>query len=511
MEKDYFELTAGTLTRENIFKLYRHHRPLRLSKTCYENILAAANFVDEVIDGEQQVYGINTGFGLLSNVSIKRDELHQLQENIVLSHAAGVGTLLDDDIIALTLLLKINSLALGYSGIRLETIDYLIKLYNHHYYPCVPAKGSVGASGDLAPLAHIASCLLGYGNFRVNGEIIPAKTGLKKLGLTPLKLHAKEGLALLNGTQVSTAIALSALCKTESLFSHAVLSGSMTTDVTLGTDIPFDARIHDLRGHPTQIKVAKIYRTLLANSDIRNSHKTCDKVQDPYSIRCQPQVMGACLAHIEFAANSLTIEANACTDNPIILSKTKETLSGGNFHAQPVAMAADTLALAISEIGALSERRIAMMMDKHFSGLPPFLVENSGLNSGFMIPDVTATALASENKALAHPVSIDSLPTSANQEDHVSMATYAAQRLHPMITNTRYIIAIELLAACQGLDLRAPLKSSPLIEKVHNKLRESIPVYRHDRYFATDIESVHTLLQKEVFIRLLPTELTTFL
>jgi histidine ammonia-lyase len=362
-------------------------------------------------------------------------------------------------------------------------------------YPCIPAKGSVGASGDLAPLAHLSATLLGVGNAKVGDRIVPATEGLAHAKLAPLTLRPKEGLALLNGTQASTALALLGLFGAEDVFAAAIVAGALSVDAAMGSDTPFDARIHELRGQPGQIEVARRYRELLDGSGIRASHLAGDdRVQDPYSLRCQPQVMGACLDVMRSAAKTLEIEANGVTDNPLVFPDTGEVLSGGNFHAEPVALAADTLALAIAEIGALSERRIALLIDASISRLPPFLVEHGGLNSGFMIAQVTAAALASENKSLAHPASVDSLPTSANQEDHVSMATFAARRLADMADNTCGIVAIELLAAAQGVDFRAPLTTSPALQRAMAAIRSRVPFYSEDRYFAPDIEAAKALV-----------------
>lgn len=442
----------------------------------------------------ETVYGINTGFGSLANKRINNLELATLQSSIVLSHAAGTGELLPDKIVRLILALKINSLARGFSGVRLQTIEALIKLFNKNIYPCIPSQGSVGASGDLAPLAHLSTILLGVGEARYSGNIISAKEALELVELQPLTLAPKEGLALLNGTQVSTALALMSLLETENLLIAAVTTGALSIDAALGSIKPFDERIQQVRGYLSQIKMAQLFRELLADSELMMSHQNCDRVQDPYSLRCQPQVMGACLAQWWFSLNNIMIEANAVSDNPLVFSAENEIISGGNFHAEPVAMAADNVALAIAEIGALSERRIALLIDPHFSRLPPFLVKNAGVNSGFMLAQVTAAALASENKSLAHPACVDSLPTSANQEDHVSMATFAARRLKQMTENTLGIIAIELLAACQSIDFRRPLKTSPVLEKVIAHVRESIPFYEQDRFFAPDIAAAKKII-----------------
>lgn len=482
-----FILSAGDLNLSSIRELHLNKPTIQLETVCYENIEKAAETVKQLLEHEQPIYGINTGFGVLANKKIPHDQLQQLQHNLIVSHASGVGDFLSDDIVALVLLLKINSLARGFSGVRPEIIDALIALYNHRVYPCIPEKGSVGASGDLAPLAHLACVLIGDGEARYKGKIIPAKKALKKEKLKSLVLHPKEGLALLNGLQVSTAIALHAFFVVEKVFESAIISGSLSVDATSGSIVPFDARIHALREQSGQQYCAERYHELLFDSEISQNHRDCERVQDPYSLRCQPQVMGACLEHIRFTAQTFVNEANAVSDNPLVFSDDKIILSGGNFHGQAIAMAADMLAVAIAEIGALSERRIALLMDKHLSGLPAFLTKESGLNSGFMVAQVTAAALVSENKALAHPVSVDSIPTSANQEDHVSMSCYAARRLLVMADNAAAIIAIELLAACQGLEFHKPYKTSTKLQPVVDEIRNLVPVCESDRVMAGDI------------------------
>jgi histidine ammonia-lyase len=438
---------------------------------------------------EAPAYGINTGFGLLAQTRIPTAQRALLQRNIILSHSAGVGPLLDDSIVRLVLVLKLASLLQGFSGISEELARFLERLINAGLYPCVPAQGSVGASGDLAPLAHLSLSVLGLGTIRRHGEVLPAAEALAQEGLAPLNLGPKEGLALLNGTQVSTALALAGLFELETVFSAAVVSGALSLDALQGSDAPFDARIHHLRGHDGQARVAQVYRELLAGSQIRESHRTCERVQDPYSLRCQPQVMGACLDLMTQQAATLSTEANAVTDNPLIFPDTAEVLSGGNFHAEPVAFAADILALACAEVGSIAERRVALLVDPKMSGLPPFLAPDSGVNSGFMMAQVTAAALVAENRMLCHPASVDSIPTSANQEDHVSMATHGARRLLSMTGNALNIIAVEFLAACQGLDLRLPLKSSPRLQSAHGALRLKVPFATSDRLLALDIEA----------------------
>lgn len=487
-------LKPGELTLDDLRAVWRQHVPLELTSDCHDAIRAAEQTVSEVLAEGRTVYGINTGFGLLANTRIDADELETLQRSIVLSHAAGVGNFMQEHIVRLLMLLKINSLARGYSGIRLDVIQALITLYNHKVYPAIPEKGSVGASGDLAPLAHMSAVLLGEGEVLINGERMPAAEGLKIAGLTPIALAPKEGLALLNGTQASTAFAISGLFNCETALHASVAIGAMSVEAALGARVPFDARIHQVRGHQSQSDIAAAFKAILAESEIGNSHCHCKKVQDPYSLRCQPQVLGACLQQMRFAREILVTEANGVSDNPLVFSDSKDILSGGNFHAETVAMAADMLAIALAEIGALTERRMALLIDSALSGLPPFLVENGGVNSGFMIAQVTCAALASENKTLAHPASIDSLPTSANQEDHVSMATFAGRRLRDIFDNVAGILAVEWLAAAQGIDFRQPLKTSEKLEEVKALLRGKVAFYDKDRYFAPDIEAAKGLI-----------------
>ena len=467
---------------------------VEIEATAMERVARAADTVAAVVAGGEQVYGINTGFGQLADVRIDDAELVHLQENLIRSHACGVGDLLPDEVVRLTMVMKLSALAQGYSGVSQHLIDTLAAIINAGIHPLVPAKGSVGASGDLAPLAHMSGALLGIGDVRVDGKIVAAEAALAQAGIEPHRLRPKEGLALINGTQVSTALALAAVFRTEHVLAAALISGAMAVDAIRGSDTPFDARVQAARGHPGQITIAEALRGLMQGSEIRASHRDCKRVQDPYSIRCQPQVMGACLDVLRHVAGTLTIEANAISDNPLVFPEQSDILSGGNFHAEPVALAADYLALAIAEIGALSERRIALLIDSHLSGLPPFLVEEGGLNSGFMLPQVTAAALASENKSLAHPASVDSIPTSANQEDHVSMATFAANRLHVMLDNVAHIVAIEMLAAGQGIEFHRPEKSSPKLEHALARLRAVSPHYDDDRPLATDIEEVSRLI-----------------
>jgi histidine ammonia-lyase len=489
-------LTPGTLTLSSLRRVWREPVQLRLDPASHPAIEASAATVARVIAEGRTVYGVNTGFGLLARKKISPDELELLQRSIVLSHAAGVGEPMSEAQVRLLLVLKINSLALGYSGVRRSVIEALARLLEREVYPLIPRKGSVGASGDLAPLAHMALVLMGEGEVLHRGQWLSGAAGLKLAGLEPLTLAPKEGLALLNGTQASTAFALEGLFLAEDVFAAAVVAGALSVEAALGSRTPFDPRIHAVRRQRGQMDAAAAYRELLGStSEIGQSHFNCEKVQDPYSLRCQPQVMGACLTQIRGAAETLATEANAVSDNPLVFPEDDAILSGGNFHAEPVAFAADNLALALAEIGALSERRTALLIDTNLSKLPPFLVENGGVNSGFMIAQVTAAALASENKTLAHPASVDSMPTSANQEDHVSMATFAARRLGDMGANTAGIVGIEWLAACQGVDFRRPLKTTPRLEEAKALLRSRVPFYDRDRYFSPDIAAAQRLIE----------------
>lgn len=488
-------LQPGKLTLADIRSIWKDAPSIKLADSAYPAIEASAATIHRIVAKGDAAYGINTGFGKLAKTRIPDDQLEQLQRNLILSHSVGTGELIADANVRVILALKIASLARGYSGIRASVIDSLIAIYNAGIMPCIPSQGSVGASGDLAPLSHMTLTIMGVGQVRVRGELMDASVALKNAGITPVDLAAKEGLALINGTQVSTALALHGLFLAERLVEAGTVTGALSVDAAKGSDAPFDERVHIVRGQPGQIAVAKVYRQLLDGSAIRKSHLVDDeRVQDPYSLRCQPQVMGACLDVIANAARTLLIEANAVTDNPLVYAEQDEVISGGNFHAEPVAFAADTLALAIAEIGALSERRIALLIDASCSGLPPFLVQSSGLNSGFMIAHVTAAALASENKSLAHPASVDSLPTSANQEDHVSMATFAGRRLHQMAHNTAVILGIELLAAAQGVDFHQPLTTSAPLTKVHKRLRDKVAFFAQDRLFSPDIEAAKQMV-----------------
>ena len=451
--------------------------------------IASANaLVDKIVASGDVAYGINTGFGLLAQTRIPNEQLELLQRNLLLSHAAGVGDALPDPVVRLILALKINALARGHSGITMELMDALLAIARARGVSDDPGSRIGRRVGDLAPLAHLSATLLGIGHVRVNGARVPAADGLRKAGLQPIRLHAKEGLALINGTQVSTALGLAGLFGTEDLLAAAIVAGAMSVDALKGSDSPFDARIQQVRGQPGQIAVAREYRELLAGSAIRASHLDCSRVQDPYSFRCQPQVMGACLDLIRNCSATLKIEANAVTDNPLLFVEPARCCRAEIFTPSRWLSPPIRSRLAIAEIGSLAERRIAVLVDPKMSGLPPFLVNNSGLNSGFMIAQVTAAALVSENKTLAAPASVDSIPTSANQEDHVSMATHAARRLLVMVDNAAAVVGIELLAAAQGIDFHRPAKSSRRLEEVHAGIRRDVLFYSADRYFAPDID-----------------------
>jgi len=495
-------IRPGHFTLEQLQAVHAGGATLALDDAARGQIAASAAVVQRAAAGKAPVYGVNTGFGKLASTRISEADLATLQLNLIRSHSVGVGEPLAPEIVRLVLACKAGSLARGASGVRQEVVDALLAVLNAGLVPFIPSQGSVGASGDLAPLAHMTLALLGEGEFLVAGQRRPAAAVLEEHGIEPLRLQAKEGLALINGTQVSTALALHGLFAFEPVLESALVIGALTVDAARGSDGPFDPRIHALRGQPGQIDVAQYYRALLAGSAIRASHtEGDDRVQDPYCLRCQPQVVGACLDQLRHAALVLLREANAVTDNPLVFADDGTMISGGNFHAEPVALAADAMANAIAEVGAIAERRIAMLIDSNVSRLPPFLTADAGLNSGFMIAHVTAAALASENKSLAHPASVDSLPTSANQEDHVSMATFAARRLQPMIANVAHILAIELLAAAEGIEFLRPLASSAPLEAAHALLREGVPRFERDRFFAPEIERAAALVHAGTLAR----------
>jgi histidine ammonia-lyase len=472
--------------------------PAALDPAAAPKIAASAAAVGRIIARGEPVYGINTGFGKLASVRIADADLAVLQRNIVLSHAAGTGAPSPAGVVRLMMGLKLASLAQGASGVRPATVALLEAMLLGDLVPVVPCQGSVGASGDLAPLAHMTATMLGVGEIQFEGAVLPAAEALAKAGLAPVELGPKEGLALLNGTQFSTANALAGLFMAERLYRTALVTGALSTEAAKGSDTPFDPRIHALRGHQGQIDTAAALRALMAGSVIRASHAEDDpRVQDPYCLRCQPQVMGAALDVLRQAAHTLATEANGVSDNPLIFPEDDSALSGGNFHAEPVAFAADMIAMAVCEIGSIAERRIAMLVDPALSGLPAFLTPRPGLNSGFMIPQVTAAALVSENKQMAFPASVDSIPTSANQEDHVSMAAHGARRLAPMVTNAEAVLGIEWLAAVQGCEFHAPLASSPPLEAARALLRGTVPALDEDRHFHPDMEAANRLVRSD--------------
>jgi histidine ammonia-lyase len=488
------ELRAGALHAADVRALLRQDATLVLDPSARPNVDRAAALVAAIAERDASVYGINTGFGKLAQTRIPREKLADLQRNLVVSHACGVGPLLAREPVRLILALKINSLARGYSGIRWSVIETLLACLERDVLPAIPGQGSVGASGDLAPLAHLAAALIGVGDAIAGGVRGPARDVLPAAGIELLVLQAKEGLALLNGTQVSTALALHGLVGAEDVLAASLVAGALTIEAALGSVTPFDPRIHAVRGHAAQSDVAAAMLGLVAGTEINDSHRDCGRVQDPYSLRCIPQVLGACLRTIRDTASILVDEANAVSDNPLVFPDEGDVISGGNFHAEPVAFAADALALAIAEIGNLSERRTALLVDPTFSQLPSFLATDPGLETGYMIAQVTAAALASENKILAHPASVDSIPTSAGQEDHVSMATHGARRLDDMLRNAANIVAVELLAAARGITWRRPLRTSEALEAA---LREIAPDgdLGGDRYLSPEIERVAALVR----------------
>lgn len=494
-------LVPGKVSLETLEAVYRGTLIPRLDDEALRRVEAAAERVAAIAGGEQAHYGINTGFGKLASVRIPAQDVEMLQRNLILSHCCGVGAPLDDSIVRLIMTLKLISLGRGASGVRPQVIHTLGAMLEKNVLPIIPEKGSVGASGDLAPLAHMTAALIGEGNAKFEGHILPAEEALAKAGISPVTLKAKEGLAMINGTQTSTALALAGLFRAHRALVSSLVSGALSTDAAMGSTSPFHPEIHTLRGHQGQIDAAQALRALMEGSEIRASHKEGDeRVQDPYCLRCQPQVAGASLDLLRQAAQTLIIEANAATDNPLVLSD-GTIVSGGNFHAEPVAFAADQIAIAVCEIGAIAQRRIALLVDPVLSyGLPAFLTPRPGLNSGFMIAEVTSAALMSENKQMSHPASVDSTPTSANQEDHVSMACHGARRLLQMTDNLFSIVGIEALSAAQGIDLRAPLKTSPALTGVIAAIRAVVPKLEDDRYMAVDLKRATDLIENGVLI-----------
>ncbi|TNF81154.1 MAG: histidine ammonia-lyase [Acidobacteria bacterium] len=493
------QVDGKSLTLEDFRRVVHHEQSCALAATARERIVTAHQVILDTLARGEAIYGVNTGFGDLAKIRIPDDQLSTLQERLLVSHAAGVGEPLPDEAVRGMLLLRANTLARGHSGVRPELVELLLAMLEADLLPVVPAKGSVGASGDLAPLSHLALPLIGRGEVRLKGEVLPAAKALSSCGLQSLELGPKEGLALINGTQAMTSLlALAALAALD-LVRIADLVGAMSTDAVRGTDEPFDRRLHELRPHPGQMASAANLWQLLQGSEIRESHREGDsRVQDPYSIRCIPQVHGAARDLLSDIEGKLAIEMNAVTDNPLVFADDGEILSGGNFHGEPMAMAADILALALAELGSISERRIDKLTDSVFSGLSAFLTEEPGLNSGFMMAQVTAAALASENKGLTHPASVDSIPTSAEKEDHVSMGMGAAVKLQQVVVNTRQILAIELLSAAQGIDLLRPLKSSEPLEALHAAIRRRVPKWEEDREMAPDLATAAEFLGSDI-------------
>jgi histidine ammonia-lyase len=489
----------GLVSLATLAEIYWHQPPVAVHRDAQAAVAKAAQQVLAAAQADAPVYGVNTGFGKLAAVKIPAADTARLQRNLIRSHCAGVGEPLSARVVRLVIALKLISLGRGASGVRWCVIEQLEALLHHNIHPVVPGQGSVGASGDLAPLAHIAAVLMGEGEAVVAGTRMSGADALASAGIAPIELAAKEGLALINGTQVSTALALAGLFETWRCARGAIITSALSTEAIMGSTAPLRAEIHALRGHAGQIDVAHALRTLIDGSEIRDSHLEGDeRVQDPYCIRCQPQVAGACLDLLRNVAATLTIEANAVTDNPLVLTEAEVIVSGGNFHAEPVAFAADQTALAIAELGAIAQRRVAMMVDPTLNfGLPPFLTPDAGLNSGLMIAEVSSAALMSENKHLAAPCSVDSTPTSANQEDHVSMACHAARRLGPMTDNLGRILGVELLCATAGIGFRRPLRTSPVLEQVLALFHSHVAPIDVDRPYAPDIEIAATLIRND--------------
>lgn len=492
-------LTPGQTSLADLAKIYEAGEDFRLNKGAFIAVERGCAILKDQITNGEAIYGVNTGFGKLASVRIDDDKLAELQRNLVRSHSAGYGKALPQDVVRLIIALKCLSLGRGASGVRPVVIEALQNLVTHGVTPFIPEKGSVGASGDLAPLAHMSATLIGEGEAFYKGKRLPAAKALKLAGLEPVSLQAKEGLALLNGTQASTALALAALFGAWRLATNSLTIAALSIDAAMGSSAPFHDEIHTLRGHQGQIDSARRLRDLLKGSEIRDSHRSDDeRVQDPYCLRCAPQVMGACLDQLRHVGRTLEIEANAATDNPLVLSDGK-IVSGGNFHAEPVALVADLAAIALSEIGSIAQRRIALMVDPALSfGLPAFLAPDPGLKSGLMIAEVTSAALMSENKALANPRSVDSTPTSANQEDHVSMACHAARRLLEMNENLAGILAVEAMSAAQGIELRAPLTTSDALKAAIASIRKVCPSLTEDRIVSQDIEALAQLISSQM-------------
>ncbi|MEP9410230.1 MAG: histidine ammonia-lyase [Candidatus Brocadia sp.] len=491
---EYIVLNGNNLTFDQFIKGVRNGYGVMLSEDAEVRVIKARETVERALDSKRIIYGLTTGFGALSDVVISKEQTKQLQRNILMSHAAGVGNFLDEETARAALLLKINDFAKGYSGIKSETVKTLIEMLNKGVYPLMPEKGSVGASGDLAPLAHMALVLVGYGQASFNGRILSGKAAMEEAGIQLVDLDAGEGLALINGTQVMTALGAITVCDALNLLKTADIAAGMSLEVLLASNTELDRKIHDVRPHPGQIISADNLRRIIQNSEIISSHKDCSRVQDAYSIRCSPQVHGASIDALHYARRVLEIEMNAATDNPLIFHETDQIISGGNFHGQPVALALDFLAIALSEIANISERRTERLVNPHLSGLPAFLIKDAGLNSGFMIAQYTSAALVSENKVLAHPASVDSIPTSANKEDHVSMGTIAARKCREILKNAEYVISIELLCAAQAMDLFTNLKAGVGTMEAYRLIRKHISHMEQDRILSDDINTMYKLV-----------------
>jgi len=488
-------LDGNSLTLSDVENVAYQNVKVELTSEAQERITKSRAFVDDLVSSNKTVYGLNTGFGKFANLQINRDDIERLQMNLILSHSAGVGRSLSIPETRAIMLMRANTLAKGYSGIRLETLQTIIDMLNKKVHPLIPEKGSVGASGDLAPLSHIALVMIGKGKAYYDGTLMDGVKALKRADIKPITLKAKEGLALNNGTQVMTGILILAYLQALTLCKSADIIGAMTLEALKGTDSAFDERIHSLRPHPGQIRSAKNLRNILAGSKIMLSHRNCSRVQDPYSLRCMPQVHGAVYDAIDFVESILSREINSATDNPLIFANECVTLSGGNFHGEPIAFAGDFLAIAVSELANISERRIEQMLNPALNnGLPAFLAPHPGLDSGFMLAQCTAASLVSENKKLAHPASVDSIPTSAGQEDHVSMGTIAARHAREIVSNTAYVLSIELIIATQALEYETTYESSKAIVKIKNHVRNYIPSIKKDRILNEDIEKAKRLL-----------------
>lgn len=498
----YLQLSGHGLTLENIEKIARRFYKIELSGKAVENVKKSRAFVENLFHRKGKLlYGINTGFGALCNVRISDSMVGQLQMNLIRSHAVGVGEMLPEEVVRAMMVIRINTLIQGNSGVKLESIKLLIEFLNKGIHPCVPSQGSVGASGDLAPLAHMCLPLIGEGDVIFKGKKYPAKTILRRLKLKPIKLGSKEGLALINGTSMMSAIGSLALLDAERLLKMADISGAMSLEALKGTDVFLRKEIHNLRPHKGQINSAQNMRHIIAGSGILEKYRDAYKVQDAYSIRCIPQVHGASRDVLTYVRSVLETEVNSVTDNPLVFTETEEILSGGNFHGQPIAFAMDFLAIAMSEVANIAESRVSRLINSRYSDLPPFLIENSGLNSGFMVAQYTMAALVSENKVLCHPASVDSIPTCAGQEDHVSMGSVAARKARSVLNNVTNVIAIEFLAAAQGLEFLRPLRSSKPLEAVHKLIRSEVPKLIADRRIDLDIAKVVEFIKESKIIK----------